>query len=583
MENCKKDKKENKKNIVGKEELMKKVKNKVSIIIIVLLGLVICSSLFTMNLKDYNEFRIHIDRIVAVKEAIKEKVFPPFISYKNMLGFGYALNIFYGVITTYIPLLISLITKSSIMAIKIYTLLTIILSGIMMYIFVNKITKSKIVSLISALIYMSCPYKICNIYSRNALGEYTAFIFLPMIFQGIYEIINDKDKNGKYYLIIGASLLVLSHTITTVYAILFVILYLLINYKKLKSKFIWKELGISAIIILILTLFYTIPILEHKFSGNYVIFDEDYMYTDGIDVYENTNSILDYFKLETNTGLNFSFGLVLTFLLIMMPVCYKKVDKKYKSTYTDFLMLAIIALFMTTKGFPWLIMPKMLTIIQFAWRLHGFFIFFISFIAGVNSFIIYRSFKKNGNIFLIILLLMIFILTALSVSKYQTISTYNYNMDVQFEKNIENATKLGPYNINRDYLPINVITNMDYMKNRENKTYILNGTVNIKDEKKYRLNDEMTIENANNATLELPYLYYHGYTVTLNDKKIKNYESANGFLCVNINENGILKVEYKGTNIEKTAMLISFIGLIIFITIGLVKPKNEMKIKYESK
>ncbi len=106
------------------------------------------------------------------------------------------------------------------MAIKVYTLITVILSGIMMYVFVNRITKNKVASLIASLIYMSCPYKICDIYARNALGEYTAFIFLPMVFQGIYEIINDKDKNGKYYLIIGATLLVLSHTITTVYTVI---------------------------------------------------------------------------------------------------------------------------------------------------------------------------------------------------------------------------------------------------------------------------------------------------------------------------------------------------------------------------
>ena len=547
----------------------------ICICIIILLGIVISSSLFTMNLKEYNEFRIHIGRVVSIKEAIKDKVFPPFISYKHMMGFGYALNIFYGVLTTYVPILISLITGSSIMAIKVYTLITVILSGIMMYVFVNRITKNKVASLIASLIYMSCPYKICDIYARNALGEYTAFIFLPMVFQGIYEIINDKDKNGKYYLIIGATLLVLSHTITTVYTVIFAILYLLLNCKKLKNKFVWKEFGISIIVIIILTLFYTVPLLEHKMYGDYVIYDENQMLTDGFHVYLNTNSVLDYFKLETHTDLNFSFGMVLTFLLIMTPFCYKKIDKKYKATYIVFLDLAIIALFMTTKAFPWFIMPQILTIIQFAWRLHGFFILFISFVAGVNAYIIYSSFNKNKKVFLTIIILMIFTLTGLSVSKYQTISTYDHDNEVQFEKNLEKATKLGPYNINRDYMPTRAIENINYLQTRKDETYVLSGSADIKDENKYKLNDEMKIENVNNATLELPYLYYHGYTVTLNGKKIKNYESENGFLCVDVNEDGVLKVEYTGTNAEKIAMLISFIGLVLLIVMEIIKRKKK--------
>lgn len=54
-----------------------------------------------------------------------------------------------------------------------------------MYLFVKKITNNKIASLIAAVLYIAAPYKLTNLYSRNAMGEYIAFIFITYIFQWI--------------------------------------------------------------------------------------------------------------------------------------------------------------------------------------------------------------------------------------------------------------------------------------------------------------------------------------------------------------------------------------------------------------
>ena len=53
-------------------------------ILIILLGIVVSIPLFTMNLSEYNEFRIHIARVTTVKEILKDGVFPPLISYKHL-------------------------------------------------------------------------------------------------------------------------------------------------------------------------------------------------------------------------------------------------------------------------------------------------------------------------------------------------------------------------------------------------------------------------------------------------------------------------------------------------------------------
>ena len=75
-------------------------------ILMILLTAVICIPIFTMNLFLRNEATLHMARIISIDEVLKDGVFPPIIDYKFMNGFGYALNLFYGPLTTYIPIVI---------------------------------------------------------------------------------------------------------------------------------------------------------------------------------------------------------------------------------------------------------------------------------------------------------------------------------------------------------------------------------------------------------------------------------------------------------------------------------------------
>lgn len=582
-----------------KEKKPKKFNVNFSYLLIVLLGILLCIPLFTMSLGEYNEARIHIGRAIFTKEIMKDGIFPPFISYKNMLKFGYAINIFYGVFTTYIPIFISLFTGSSIMALKIFTVIVVIFSGITMYSLVKKITKNDKMALIASLVYMAAPYKICDIYARNAVGEYTAFVFIPMVFQGIYELF-DGDKKGNILLVAGASLLILSHTITTIYTAIFALIFILYNFKKTKNSEFWKQILLDILLILLLTAFYTVPIIEHKIYGDYVIFSQEMMHSTGIDVYNNTNKIKDWFAPENKTDLNFSLGLTIIILTVATIFCYKKVDEKYKDLYTTFLALSAISLIMCTKVFPWVVMPSFLTVIQFAWRMNGFFIFFISLVCGINVYILANNLIKSPRVITSVLVAMIFALAVVDTINYNTLSTYKFEDEKRYEKVLVDSEEIGPYNINRDYLPVNAAKNIKYMQERENCTYVISGNAEIENEEKDKLTDKFDLNinsqqentnednsylqtekienNSNNeVTLELPYLYYHGYTTKVNGEKVRNYEDEKGFLTINANENGKVEVEYTGTAAEKFAFVISILTLATMILRKLTLTNNTQK------
>lgn len=555
-------------------------------ILLILLTAVISAPIFTMNLFLNNEATLHMSRFLAVDGILKDGVFPPIISYKYMEGFGYALNLFYGPLTTFIPIIFLNLFGTAGMAFKTFSILTVILSGITMYKFMLSVTNRKSMSIIAALIYISAPYKLSDIYSRNAIGEYTAFIFIPIVFEGLHNLING-DKKKHYLLIIGVVGLVLSHTITTIYIALFTIIYLLLNIKKLKDIDIWKKAIIDIIISFLICAFYVFPLLEHTLGGEYVLYSQEKMLTTGENVYSTTLGFKELFANEAGEQeIRFSIGIVTIVLTVLTIFCVKKIKKKHDKIYSDFLILAIISLFMCTKLFPWTIMPSVLTVIQFAWRNLGFFAFFISLVCGINAVVFAEDVIKKSlwkETFLFGIVVSIFVFAFLGVFRDWRFD--NISEEANLDKMVKERETMGTFQINREYMPLKAQKDINYILERENKTYVLNGETEIVSEQKEKLEDTIILKNVQNDTiLELPYLYYLGYeaTATYGDttEKLEITESENGFLSVKLkeSENVSINVQYTGTILEKAGYIVSILGIIIFILYRLKEGKfNERR------
>ena len=71
---------------------------------------------------------------------------------------------------------------------KLFGVFCIILSGIGMYQFTYQVTKKRTIALFTAILYMAAPYKLANLYKRLAIGEFTASVFIPYVFMGLYNL-----------------------------------------------------------------------------------------------------------------------------------------------------------------------------------------------------------------------------------------------------------------------------------------------------------------------------------------------------------------------------------------------------------
>lgn len=181
--------------------MKEKIKKIIYYILIVVVAIFISIPLLNKHLDVYFDDGIqHIARAYSVSLSL-EKGESTIVLSNLINGYGYSWDLFYGALSTWGILLFNFFVKNYVVAYKLLLFTGSILSGITMYIFVKRITENKNTACLASVLYMTMPYHLNDMYIRNALGEFLSFVFIPLVFLGLYNIFH-KDKKD-YFLLIG--------------------------------------------------------------------------------------------------------------------------------------------------------------------------------------------------------------------------------------------------------------------------------------------------------------------------------------------------------------------------------------------
>ena len=610
---------------------MKNKKRLIDYTIILIFAIAISIPMLNQKFNIYVDDGIqHIARLMGTMQSIEEGQVIPVIMSNFCNGFGYSWNLFYSPITAYIPLIFSIFTNSFELMLKIFIVLVGFLSGIAMYEFVNKISQNRWAGLLSAIIYMCAPYRLTDMYMRMAVSELTSFIFLPIVFHGMYYVFNtcseNKQNKRKYLknsllLTLGASGLILTHSVIAMYTATICFIFLLINIRTLKNKQVLKALTINILLILLITSFYTVPLLEHKLTTDYEVFKPGRM--------ERTDALI-YYKVDLlgliytgNNTMSYEVGLVSIIGLVLTILAHKKVDKNIRKLYWFSLVTGILCIIMSLRIFPFEKMPSILKMIQFTFRMLEFSSFFFAVIAGINYSLVIKDFKLRDVL-------------VLGIISYLLIVPlfFKFNYDKQWtEESLwpavgvnENTGRVHAGCASFEYLPSKAFEHLDYIKTRENRVYVLdiiqennkaiiieneekngtklsfnvrkidaeevtnlntlnnlevsnisNNSSNIaeteKNENKDKKKESEHLDTQNGITLELPYIYYLGYTVEIETngkiQKLETFESENGFVAIclpnsvfSTGDEVTVTVEYTGTILTRITYIISILSVL---------------------
>lgn len=573
-----------------KETIVKWMNNKsiISYVIIICLALFICIPLFSNHIDIARDDGIqHLSRLMGTADSIKEGgIFPVIISgFCN--GFGYSWNLFYSPLTAYLPLLFQIVTPSFIVCLKLFMFLTILLSGIFMFKLVRVLSKSYTAGVLSALIYMSAPYHLTDLYHRIAIAELATFVFLPMVFLGIHYLFTKKEKKI-CYLAIGAIGLILSHSVMAMYTAIICGIYVALNWKRLKNKMVQKHLAITIGIILLCVNFFILPLLEHKSATTYEVFVNGRMYSTNT-LISSKLDLLDLFVTKPY-GMIFFIGLPTVIGLSFFFIYRKKIPQKYKRIVTIFLIFGFASTLMATKLFPFEYLPSVFKMIQFQWRLLEFANFFFSVVSGITIGMYLNFNKDRKNSLLEILLMLYTVLLLLDVRTSVEIPVTEELLSEPIALTYDN-NYLHPNMATFEYLPQKAYQNLDYVITRNQEAMVVSGEANILDQQKQGSNFHFEIENVtNNTIIELPYIYYLGYEATMidqqgNKKALTITESDKGFVAITIPEieKANIQVSYTGTIIMKLSYFFTAIGIICLIIYPYYYSKKSVALLNETK
>ncbi|MDO4392073.1 MAG: hypothetical protein Q4C11_03115 [Clostridium sp.] len=541
----------------------------INYILIIIASIIISIPLANKSLNIYRDDGIqHICRIIGTEQTLADKQFLPMIMSNLCNNFGYSWNIFYSPLTAYMSVMFRIFNFSYVNCLKLCMFVIVLLSGLTMYKLTFRITKNKKLATLASIIYILAPYRITDMYTRTALAELASFIFIPIVFEGLYIIVNEEKKS--YKLALGAAGLILTHQVIAMYTAIICFVYLIVFFKKLKSKTVLKNIGVNLLFCILMTSFYWVGLLQHYFSTSYEVFVPGRMEREEVLIFYKAK-FSQLFITSSEQTMIYAIGLLSVIGLVLTPIAYKKIPEEYKKTYMFFLITGVILIGMTLSIFPFEKLPQALTMLQFTFRLFTFTSFFFAFVVATNFAILIKNFKTLD----IVVLLTISILLLVPYK-----SKLDFNLKDNEERLIngvritENTGRVHAGMASMEYLPTKAFKNLKYIANRKYEVIVLdNNEAVISDYTKQASNMNCKISNINKeTTIELPYIYYLGYRVYADGQEIKYTESDNGFIQINIAKDSQIKVKYLGTN----EMLISYaISIISFATIIVLNHKNK--------
>ena len=521
----------------------------------------------------------HILRIEALKQQIEMgkpflKVNPTYFG-----GMGYASSLFYPDFLLYIPALLRVCGFSINNSYHLFMILCVVFCYAVAYYCGKSISKNRYIGILSAVILTLCAYHLDDIIVRAAVGEYTAFIFVPLVVYGVYNLcFEDMDK--PWILGAGMAFVLLCHTLSFAMCMIFIVLMLLLNFDVfIKKPKLLLKLIVTGLVTMFITISYWLPILEQFMSTTFYV------------SYPWIEPVQEAVKVSAIFGLSFpTLGIGLFILIIPRVLLFRKEDDSVMKYADQCLTLGIAFALFASEIMPWKKLGKIFSMVQFPWRFYLISSVLLSISAAIFIYRLAGSLclgvsdtpkeydneeyiNKNDNYvnkYGIVLALVLATMTITTIFTYsnQTREYFDFSNDY-FEYKPHTATVIAG-----EWLPISVddsekLVEMSYHAKDNNG----NEVSFIRDKGRVIIST-----NGTEEYVDVPLIFYKGYTA----KGISNVSylidgcGSNGLSRVYTNgATDSIVINYSGTPLQKLGTIISIITMLVIVCIYYKKYKKQ--------
>ncbi|MDO4285910.1 MAG: 6-pyruvoyl-tetrahydropterin synthase-related protein [Eubacteriales bacterium] len=222
----------------------------------------------------YNDFgnfthdmHFHLDRIEGMADWLSHlSAAQPLqrINEVDYAGAGYPSPVYYPELFLLVPALCRVLGGSLLTSYKIFVyLVNLMTAGISYYAF-TKLSGRKLVGAAGSALYTFALYRLADIYTRGAIGEFLAMAFMPLLFWSLYEVIF-RDRRRWGMLALAMTGILQSHILSTVLCAYLGLLFVIAGLGRLfRERGRVLALGKAAGLTVLINLWFLLPLLQYS-------------------------------------------------------------------------------------------------------------------------------------------------------------------------------------------------------------------------------------------------------------------------------------------------------------------------------
>ncbi|HEY3137361.1 MAG TPA: 6-pyruvoyl-tetrahydropterin synthase-related protein [Blastocatellia bacterium] len=153
----------------------------------------------------------HFRRALAFKEAIRDggTLYPRWLSSLNN-GMGSPAMLYYPPLSFFVTAAANFVVKDTLLSLSLSCWAGLCASGLAMY-FAARSWLSMWPAVVSAVLYITAPYHLLDLYQGTTLGEFWSFAWVPLVLLAIHQLSNGAGWYAVGFLAVSYSLLLFSH------------------------------------------------------------------------------------------------------------------------------------------------------------------------------------------------------------------------------------------------------------------------------------------------------------------------------------------------------------------------------------
>ena len=335
-----------------------------------------------------HDLQFHWARIVGLAEGLTTGDFPVRIQQGWCNGYGYAVSVFYGDILLYIPAVLYAWGIPLVYVYKFYVLCINAATIGISYFCYKRLSRNKYIGLVCAALYCISINRIVNINLRMAVGEYSAYMFLPLVLLGTKEIFDTGGeehfkKYGWMYLCIGMTGIVQTHVITFEMTCILLGMAVIVLCRRLLNRKILFGFFKCIAVTICLNISFLLPFLDYSGQDIQIMDGRGYgIQSQGLSLYElfsvpvsgsgGAKAVINGVHGRIPISLGIGLICIIILAVILLAKCTWNPSEKKQLLFV--VGLAGAAVFMSTYYCPWNrlaaipFISKIESSIQFPWR-----------------------------------------------------------------------------------------------------------------------------------------------------------------------------------------------------------------------